>query len=83
MFFWWRSDWIHALDPATAELTDLVRLPPLGGAAERVADGGAGEGTDGAVGQLVSVHSHVSLARDDVARAGREAGPSDWPAAYP
>ena len=68
-----------ALDPAAVVLVDLVRLPALGGAAERVADGGAGEAADGTVGQLVSVHVDLSSVEMVARPAGREAGPSDWP----
>ena len=71
-----RIDSTIPLDPAVEVGVDLPRLPALGRAAERVADGRAGEAPGGPVGELVSVHviSSVVLVGWRPGRPARPAG---------
>ena len=62
------------LDPAAEVVVDLARLPSLGRAAERVADGRAGEAADGAAIEQVSRSLSVSPSVVAASSLARPAG---------
>ena len=74
----WRIDSTIPVTQPPKCVLDLVRLPALGGAAERVADGGAGEAADGPVGQQVSAHVLILDSRSQPSRPARR--PAGWAA---
>ena len=70
--------------PAAEMGLDLVRLPPLGRAAERVADGCARQAADGPIGQQISTHVLILDSRSSWPQpAGRNGRPAGLGVSYP